>query len=221
MSRLPQVVQDVASVLQYTLQDVAEAAAVRSGWCQRQRQLSGATLVQALTLGFLAQPQATRSQLAQAAACAGVKISPQGLTKRLNEKAALLMQQVLEAAVAQSLCAPVVPVPLLQRFSSVQVQDSTVITLPAALAEKWPGCGVGQAALKAQVRFDLCRGQLEGPLLVASRLHDAQAAHEHPPLTAGALQMADLGYFDLSVFASLEGSGASYLSRLLPEPPPT
>jgi hypothetical protein len=98
MSRLPQVVQDVASALQYILQDVAEAAAVRSGWCQRQRKLSGATLMQALTLGFLAQPQATRSQLAQAAACAGVKISPQGLTKRLNEKAALLMQQVLEAA---------------------------------------------------------------------------------------------------------------------------
>jgi hypothetical protein len=86
-------------------------------------------------------------------------------------------------------------VPLLQRFSSVQVQDSTVLALPAALAETWPGCGVGQAALKAQVRFDLCRGQLEGPLLVAGRMHDAQAAHEHLPLTAGAFRcIADSGF---------------------------
>ena len=149
MSRLPQAVQDVASTLQFVMQDVAEVAAARSGWCQRQRKLSGATLVQAflvqaLTLGFLSEPQATRCQLAQAAACAGVSISPQGLTKRLNQKAALLMQQVLEAAVAQSLCARAVRVPLLNRFSSVWLQDSTVITLPGSPYRDHPTGGTGR-----------------------------------------------------------------------------
>jgi|SRR5215216_60758 len=222
MSRLPQAVQDVATALQDVLMDVADTAAVQSGWCQRQRKLSGSVLVQALTLGYLAKPQATRAQLAQAAACAGVVISPQGLAQRLDEKAATLFQQVLEAAVAQVLCAPLVPVPLLCRFTSVEVRDSTIITLPAALAEKWPGCGEGQAALKAQVRLDLCRGRLEGPLLGAGRTHDARAGRAHTPLEAGALHLADLGYFDLAdlgyfdlaYFAELMAHGAYYLSRV-------
>ena len=31
--------------------------------------------------------------------------------------------------------------PVLERFAAVYVQDSTVLALPDALADAWPGCG--------------------------------------------------------------------------------
>ena len=220
MSRIAQAVPEVASALQHVFLDAAQAAAGQSGWLQRERKLSGATFVQALVFGWLANPHASRSELAQAAAGAGVAITPQGMEQRLNETAARLLQQVLEAAVAQMLAAPAVAVPLLRRFAGVYVSDSTIINLPALLASQWPGStatsaagAAGSAALKAQVRLDLCQGSLHGPLLEAGRVHDARAAKGHPALTQGALHIADLGYFNLAVFAALHQGQAYYLSR--------
>ena len=213
MSRIPQSVQEVArqevasalqhvlevaSALQHVLIDEAQRAARQSGWLKRERKLRGAALVQALVFGWLANPQASRCELAQAAAAAGVMMTPQGLEQRLDEAASRLLHQVLEAAVAQVLAAPAVAVPLLPRFHGVQVLDSTLIQLPSLLASHWPGSTAtsaveagGSAALKAQVRLDLCQGSWHGPLLEAGRVHDARAAQGHPPLTQGALPIGD------------------------------
>jgi Transposase DDE domain len=218
MNSISQPVLDVSSALQEVLVEAAQQAALSSRWQQRNTKLSGPVFVQALVFGWLANTQASRAELAQAAGCAGVLISPQGIEQRLNEAATVLLQQVLEAAVAQALAAKPVAVPLLRRFAGVYVLDSSIINLPAGLAEQWPGNGAGHgtgtAALKLQVRFDLCQGRLEGPLLRAGRVHDACAARGHGVLPAGALHVADLGYFDLAVFAALEAAQAFYLSRV-------
>lgn len=47
----------VAAVLQTVLTTVANQAARTSGFIQRQRQLTGASFVQALVFGFLANPR--------------------------------------------------------------------------------------------------------------------------------------------------------------------
>src|SRR5215216_1183825 len=103
MSSIAQLTQDVATHLQQVLAACAEKAARSSGWCQRQRKLTGATFVQALVLGWVANPQATRSELAQAAAAAGAPLSPQGLTQRMTQAGAALLLQVLQGATQQVL----------------------------------------------------------------------------------------------------------------------
>ncbi len=165
MSNIPQVAEAMRSVLSTT----ADTAARQSGLVQRSSKLSGATFTQTLVLGWLNNPQATLGELTQTAAALGVAITPQGLDQRFTEAAAAALEQVLNAAVTQVIAAQPVAVPVLQRFASVSLLDSSTIILPAALNQVWSGCGgstsQGSAALKFQVRLDLCTGALAGPLL--------------------------------------------------------
>jgi hypothetical protein len=80
------------------------------------------------------------------------------------------------------------------------VQESSTLVLPEALAVVWQGCGgrtpaSTSAALKLPVRLDLRTG------CRAVQFQDGRAADrtaELPgPLPAGALRLADLGYWSL------------------------
>ena len=117
------------------------------------------------------------------AATLGVTITPQGLAKRFTPTTAAWLKQVLEVAVTHVIAAAPVAIPLLQRFTAVAVQDSTVIVLPEALQQVWRGCGGGKsyvsaAGIKLQVRLDLTTGVLQGPLLQDGRVHDLLAPHK-------------------------------------------
>ncbi len=140
MATIPQ----VAGVLQRVLGPVAERAARATGFVQRASKLTGARFVQTLVFGWLAPPQARLGQLAQTAATLGVALSPQALDGRFGVASAECLREVLEAAVRVVLAADPVAVPVLQRFPQVAVQDCTTISLPAALAAAWPGCGGGR-----------------------------------------------------------------------------
>ena len=81
-------------------------------------------------------------------------------------------QRVPEQVVA----ADPVAIPLLQRFTSVRVHDSTTISLPDVLTSTWRGCGNGTdrgtAGLKCGVQIDLLTGALCGLDLVDGRSSD-------------------------------------------------
>lgn len=206
----------MAAALRLVFTTVADEAAHQTQFVRRRSKLSGARFVQALTFGWLSQPDASLGQLTQMAATLGVPISPQGIDQRFSQRAALLLEQVLNAAVTQVVAADPVAIPLLRRFSAVTVQDSSTIALPAALAERWQGCGgkvgQGEAALKIQVRLDLLGGRLEGPLLEPGRSADGASPLQQEPLPAGALRLADLGYFSLEVLGNLSTQGVYWLS---------
>jgi hypothetical protein len=170
----------LGQTLQTLLTTTADHLAAQTGCIQRRRKLTGATLLQTLVLGWLQQPEATLHNLAQMAATLGVEISPQGLDRRFTEQTASCLQQVLEVAVAQVIASDPVAIPLLQRFTAVLIQDSSIVLLPAALAATWRGCGcadpqVAASAVKLQVRLDLLSGALQGPLLQDGRVHDLKA----------------------------------------------
>lgn len=216
MSSIPPLVQ----ALQTVLTDDATTAARATGFVQRQSKLTGAVFAQTLVFGWLANAQASLEELTQTAAIRGVVIRPQGLDQRFTDRAAACLQQILQAAVRQVVgTQQPVAIPLLQRFTSVSVLDSSTIVLPDALATVWPGCGGSQlvntqAALKVQVRLDLCSGHLDGPLLQAGRVPDSASPFQTTALPAGALRLADLGYFDLDVLTNVSTQEAWWLSRL-------
>jgi hypothetical protein len=197
---------------------VADTLGRRSGFVERRSKLTGAVFAQALVFGWLANPQAALPELAQAAAAAGVSISPQGLDQRCTESAAIFLEHLVGAALQTLIDADAVLIPLLARFSAVVLLDSTTIALPAALALWWPGCGGGAgeatAALKIHVRYDLLQGGLTGLVLSDGRTHDSTTSLQTDPLPTGALRVSDLGFFDLAVFAQLSAQEAFWLSRL-------
>jgi len=201
-----------------TVTTVAELAGRESGLVKRNRKLSGDKLAQILVFGWLNHAQATLEQLSQTALALGVQVSPQAIDQRFSPPAAAFLERVLQAAVREVVWAAAPAVAVLQRFAAVLVQDSSLVVLPQELKEVWPGCGgrgtQGQSALKLQVRLDLKGGGLEGPVLTPGRWHDQKGAGELPPVPQGALQLRDLGYFNLTDFAEMTQQGTYFISRL-------
>jgi Transposase DDE domain len=214
MTTVPQLTQTVQTLFTTT----ADHLARRTGFVQRRSKLSGALFAQALVFGWLANAQASLENLAQAAAAVGVAISAQGLDQRCGEAAAAFLEALLGAAVQAVVTADAVAIPLLQRFSAVVLLDCSTIVLPDVLGPWWPGCGGNSpahtsAALKIGVRYDLCRGQIVGPLLCDGRTHESATPLQSAPLPPGALRLADLGFFDLDVLARLSATDGYWLSR--------
>lgn len=214
MSSIP----NVAEALQTVLGQVANRLARSSGFVQRASKMSGALFVQTLVFTWLSKPQATLEEMAQTAATLGLPIRPQGLDARFSEQAARFLQQVLEAALGTLVALPTCAVPLLARFTGVYLFDSTVIALPDLLASLWKGCGgrVEQgsaAAIKIQVVFDLMTGRLQG-VLQPGRAQDRNAPTQTWDLPKGALKIADLGYFSVTVLARLHAEEVFFLSRV-------
>jgi DDE family transposase len=204
--------------MQELLTDAAEQAAWDTGACQRTSPLSGAALVQTLVLGYLADPDAALEDLAQTAALLGHPVSPQALDQRFTEPLARCLERLLGQAVGRAAGAPAAAA-VLRKFAAVLVQDSTVVTLPDALAAHWRGCGTstgagGEAAVKFQVRLDLRCGRLRALAVEQGRDSDRATPLLTADLRPGELHLRDLGYFDLDVLAAIAAAGAFYLTRV-------
>ena len=94
--------------------------------------------------------------------------------------------------------------------------------LPDALQDVWQGNGgsttVGtSAALKVQVLWNLTAGSLQHLGLQDGRANDNTAPVQAVQLPAGALRIADLGYFALDRLATLTAQQVYVLSRLPPQ----
>jgi hypothetical protein len=104
-------------------------------------------------------------------------------------------------------------------FGRILVEDSTVVSLPPHLAERWPGArnqsGKRQAAMKLQTLLELRTDSLvrirRSPF---TRNDQAAAADILEELRPGDLVLRDLGYFVLPVFGRIAAMGAYFLSRL-------
>jgi hypothetical protein len=212
---IPQLARAIRTVLTAD----ADRAAERVGFVRRRRKISGAAFVQALVFGWIDDPRAPVDALA--ARCPVPGVTPQAFHKRFTPAAAELLREVLLGAVGQLVAAQPAAIPLLQRFAGVYVEDSTVVPLPATLRDTFPGCGgnrpgAGLAAIKAHVRWELTTGRITGMAFQPGRQPDGGFNARTDPLPAGALRLADLGYFDFGVLTRLSAAGVFRISRLPP-----
>ncbi len=209
----------VADSMQSTLGPTAEQIARATGWVQRRSKLSGAQWVQTLTFGWQANPDASLGQLAQTAATLGVPITEQGLDARFTPAGAQCLAQVLQTALTPVVAADPVALPLFQRFTAVYLLDSTQVQLPGELAALWPGNGAyhvpaeRSAALKVQLGLEFLTGRLQGPFLQPGRAGDRSSPAQRMAVTAGALRIADLGYFDLDTLQAWSDGQGFWLTR--------
>jgi hypothetical protein len=131
-----------------------------------------------LVFSYMANPNCSIGDMAQTAAGLKVAVTPQGLDERFSEEGARFLQGMVERAAAKMLEYGGKVVPILGRFTRVDINDSTTISLPKALSDTWPGCGGskgGESALKIQVRMDLARGGISAIALQAGKTPDGRA----------------------------------------------
>lgn len=207
------------AALNTILQERAHVLAQETGCIQRHRKFTGANLAQTLIFSWQEHPEASLEQMASMAETAAVSVTDSAIDKRFTPSCAAFLRRLLEElSVVVVEAAEPVPVELLRRFRAVILEDSSVMSLPSALHEVWPGCGNQNtqeaASLKLHVRWEMQRGRLDGPALSAGRVSDHRSPWYEAAIEAGVLYVQDLGYFNLHRFQERRAAGAWSLSRL-------
>ena len=208
----------IAKQMQVVLREKAMQIADRTGFTQRHRVVNGSSFIVGLMFGWLNEAQASLSGLSQSIGNAGTALSRQGLAKRFDSAAVAFSRAMLSESLEEVVKAMPVSVNLLRRFTSVELVDSSVITLPNSLQTIWQGCGgFGEqarvASLKLNVCWDLLTGQLKTLELSDGRQHDGQSIAYQQAIMAGSLRIADLGYFNLDDLESIAQQGGYFLMR--------
>jgi hypothetical protein len=193
-------ITQVSDTMQTILSSRAKELERESGFVERSSaQLDGPVFAQTTVLTWMHSAEASYTQLRHTAASVGVHVSNQAIEQRFSAASARLLRALLEEAVGQVINSEARAPQVLARFHGVYLQDGTVISLPASLAQQWPGRGSeGQeAAVRVQGRLELGSGCLSGVWLQAGREPERSGEALSTPLPAGSLFNADMGYFTL------------------------
>lgn len=219
-------VAQIAQALEEILNERATELAKETKFIQRIREITGPDFAQALIFGWLQDPEVTVDGLTQILQRRAVTISGPGISERFTAQSARFMERLLHEITQRHLQAEAAPIALLRRFSAVVVEDSSSISLPEQLAAVWRGCGgspgTSSAGLKLFVRWDVLRGNLDGPRITAGRHSDKRSPLAVEELPAGSLAIADLGFWDVARFSQIacRGQGRQhrryFLSRWQP-----
>lgn len=208
----------VGESLQRLLGENAQTAAEESGVIQRLRKFTSLSLARTFVLGYLQNPNASDEQLAQMAVQCGAAVTPQAVEQRHTQRLVDFLQRLFQAATKMAVGSDKAVAPILERFTSVTVIDSSTITLPDEMQEQFRGCGgsygSGAAAMKLQTELDLRSGALAHVEVEPGRSPDGATSRQDVRRGKGSLRIADLGYFALPVFAAMMAAGEYFLSRL-------
>ena len=200
MSTVPQ----VSEAMQWVLNEYPHLIERKVGFVQRSTaKLDGPTFVRGLVLGWMAQPEASYSQLRSSLATLGANVKNQAVEQRFGEASVKLFKEVLQEAIKQVVCQERGAPELFSRFNGVYTQDGSIIPLPASMKEQYPGCGgytaeAGLSSMRLELRWDLSHGGMSGPWITAGREaeHEGEAREEHLP--EGSLFVGDSKYFSLA-----------------------
>jgi hypothetical protein len=213
-----EILAKVGGALQQLLGGIAETAAEKSGVIQRKRKFSALSLARTFVLGFLQDPAASDEALAQIAVQCGAAVTPQAIEQRHTPKMVDFLETLFRGATKLVVGSDQTLAPILERFTTVTIIDSSTITLPDEMQEQFRGCGgsygSGAAAMKLQTELELRSGALEHVEIEPGRSPDGATNRQDARRGKGSLRISDLGYFALAVFAAMAATGEFFLSRL-------
>jgi hypothetical protein len=212
------IIAKVGDALQRVFGEIAESACQASCVIRRERKFNACSLAKTFVLGFLQNPSASDEELAQMAAQCGAEVTPQAVDQRHTPALVQFLECLFRGAVRLVIGSDQALAPILHRFTSVTLLDSSTIRLPDEMQEQFPGCGgsysSGAAAVKLQTEFDLRSGALPHVEIESGRSPDGATSRQQARRGAGSLRITDLGYFNMAVFAAMIAVGEYFLSRL-------
>src|SRR3954451_1342220 len=128
----------LARQMQELLTTTADRIARQCGFVQRVRKVTGSSFAQTLVFTWMGEPNASQSSLQGTAATVGLQLSRQGLEQRFTSEAVEFLQRLLADATTRIIDTPVA-IPLMDRFTTFEVLDSSIVALPDELAEAYRG----------------------------------------------------------------------------------
>ena len=127
------ILTQVTDKMQEVLNIKANEAAKNSGFIQRQRKFTGSAFVQTLVFGWLHNPDASWTDLAQAARVFDIDVSRQAIVNRMTPEAALTLKATLEAAATACITPLPQKLPLLSKFKGSMCKTALGLRLPTNL----------------------------------------------------------------------------------------
>ena len=211
------IVAKVGAALQLLFGQIVDSAHAAAPVVLRRRCFTPESLARTFVLGFLENPRASDENLAQMAAQCGACVTPQAIEQRHTRRFATFLEELFRRAIKVVVESDQTLAPLLERFTSVTLLDSSVITLPNSEKERFPGCGgsydASQAALKLQTELNFQNGGLAHIEIEPGKSPDGATSRQQAELPAGSLRITDLGYFNIPVFAEFLKRRVYILSR--------
>jgi hypothetical protein len=214
-------VAELQPALHQLFHDAADSLARDAGFCKRARKLTGSAFAQSLVFSLLENPDATLDDFADAADELGILVTPQAFDQRFTPAAADFLRDLfLEAFNAAFNSLTPALLPLLRRFHGVFLRDATLVNLPPALADAFPGRagrhapGGRAAALKLVFEAEVTSGALTGVSVLAGTANEKTAEVAGGPLPEGALLLEDMGFLSGGRLQACADAGVYFLSRI-------
>jgi hypothetical protein len=191
----------------------AEELGRETGFVQRRSKVTGAIFGWGMTLACLETGEATLGKIVRVSQQLGVSISEAGWQQRISDTAVEFMASLLGKAIEGFAVGSELPVAALQRFTRIEVLDSSEVSLSAGLRAQFRGAK-RQAALKLQVSYDYLHGVISRLQVTEARRPDQSCELHLERAERGSLHLFDLGYFKQELLAALDAQGAFFISRL-------
>jgi Transposase DDE domain len=212
-------VAELHTVLHDLFNDTARRLAKDTGFCRRQRALTGPVFAKTLVFGLLAKPNSTLEDLADfAAQHLDTFVTPKAFEERFHESAACFLLQLFEESFQRCFTAHPAVLPLLRRFNGVYVRDATLVSLPACLAGLFPGRvgrdGRPSAALKLVWELEVSTGQFTDASVLPALDNEKTSEVAAKPLPAGSLLLEDMGFLCGERLQSYVEQGVYVLTRV-------
>lgn len=184
----------------------------KSGWKTRNRKLD---LFQFLNLFISQRPNnhLSLNDMRQELFNDELLISKEGINKRINDKAVVMMKLILREIIELNLL-PVYNGTTTPGFSSIILTDSTSFQLPSRLNDSFKGFGGNhgmRGGVKVQYQMSLSHGKVKMDTVSAAQ-SDQKTEIIQPK--KGELHLFDLGYFSFPRLNEFEQKKAFYLCRL-------
>lgn len=196
------------------LEQETEEAGRESKFVQRKSKITGKIFAETLILGLMQNPEASLNEFIQTSDELGVEVSASGLNQRINMYAVSFLMMLFARAIEWFRNMQPLPGKVLKQFSSINILDSTVITLPAVFSKWFAGSGTqgAEAGLKIQLSFDYLHGQVKAVEVTEAKRPD-QSCELQMQAEANSLHLFDLGYFKFRRFELLAKAQAFFIAR--------
>ena len=129
------IIARVGEALQEVFGRITKSAGEASRVIRRQRKFTALSLAKTFVLGFLQNPAASDEELAQMAAQCGAAVTPQAIDQRHTPALVKFLEALFRGATKLVVGSDEALAPILKRFTSVIILDSSTITLPEVMKE--------------------------------------------------------------------------------------
>jgi len=177
------------------IDEILDKIAKDIGFINRKRKITAKRFLENIMLVELSSANTSLEELSCEFYDLGCKVSKQALHKKINGKAVLFFQKILEQLLQQNCFKSQIDLEAISFLNSIQVIDSSEIKLHKKLQKIFPQVRKQGSALKLQALMDVMRNSILSLEICGSKASDQGYKKHISYVESGDLLIADLGYF--------------------------